>query len=131
AAAAAGSELARQYCKLCDRRDFDDPALIEAIRSLVPERDPLANIERKVWEYAMLALFLEDAGRLSEQTDALAVGAGTERVLFWLANRLGRVVATDIYGEGPFAGQEAPASMLADPSQHAPYPFREDRLEVR
>ena len=52
----------------------------------------------------MLALFLEETGRLDEDTRALAVGAGDERMLFWLANRVGRVVATDIYGEGDFAG---------------------------
>jgi SAM-dependent methyltransferase len=79
----------------------------------------------------MVALFLEDVGRLVEPTEALAVGAGDERILFWLANRVGRVVATDIYGEGTFAGQEAPGSMLTDPASHSPFPYREDRLDVR
>jgi SAM-dependent methyltransferase len=79
----------------------------------------------------MLALFLRNAGRLHEGTDALAVGAGDERIVFWLANRIGRVVATDIYGAGTFAGREALASMLTEPRAHAPYPYREDRLEVR
>jgi SAM-dependent methyltransferase len=79
----------------------------------------------------MLALFLEDAGRMSQSTEALAVGAGDERIVFWLANRLGRVVATDIYGAGGFAGREARPSMLDDPAAHAPFPYREDRLEVR
>jgi len=59
------------------------------------------------------------------------VGAGNERVLFWLANRLGRVVATDVYGEGGFAGGSADATMLSDPAAFAPYPYREDHLEVR
>jgi SAM-dependent methyltransferase len=52
-------------------------------------------------------------------------------VLFWLANRVGRVVATDIYGQGEFAAREASASMLEDPSAFAPFPYRQDRLEVR
>jgi SAM-dependent methyltransferase len=98
--------LARHYAKLCDLKDFEDPRLVDAVREILPERDPLAHIERKVWEMAMLALFLEETGRLGEQTEALAVGAGDERIVFWLANRLGRVVATDIYGEGGFAGRE-------------------------
>jgi ubiquinone/menaquinone biosynthesis C-methylase UbiE len=88
-------------------------------------------VERKVWEFAMLALFLEGTGLMNEQTEALAVGAGDERIVFWLANRLGRVVATDIYGEGEFAEREARSSMLDDPAAHAPFPYREDRLEVR
>jgi SAM-dependent methyltransferase len=121
----------RNLAKLCDVRDWDDAELLRAIAAILPERDPATHVERKVWEFGMLALFLERAGRLSEQTEALAVGAGDERILFWLANRLGRVVATDIYGEGDFAGREAAPSMLDDPAAHAPFPYREDRLEVR
>jgi SAM-dependent methyltransferase len=122
---------ARQFAKLCDVRDWDDPELLRVLREILPERDPAAHVERKVWEFAMLALFLEQTGRMGEQTEALAVGAGDERIVFWLANRLGRVVATDIYGEGDFAEREAGSSMLRDPASHAPFPYREDRLEVR
>jgi SAM-dependent methyltransferase len=123
--------LRRRYAKLCDVRDWDDPELLRVLGEILPERDPAAHVERKVWEFAMLALFLEETGRMNDSTDALAIGAGDERIVFWLANRLGRVVATDVYGEGDFAGREAQASMLDDPAAHAPFPYREDRLEVR
>ena len=123
--------LSRQYVKLCDVRDFEDPELLEAIRDVEPERELSKTVERKAWEIGMLALFLRDVGRLGEETEVLAVGAGTEPTLFWLSNRVKRVVATDIYGEGDFAGREAVASMLEDPGAYAPYPYREDRLEVR
>jgi ubiquinone/menaquinone biosynthesis C-methylase UbiE len=122
--------LARQYVKLCDRRDFDDPMLLATIGSILPERDAATHIERKVWEFAQLAMLMDEAGLLTEDTQALSVGAGDERILFWLANRVGRMVATDIYGEGEFAGNEAEASMLTDPAAHAPFPYREDHLEV-
>jgi SAM-dependent methyltransferase len=124
------SALSRQYAKLCDRRDFEDPALLAAIRELLPEREPLAHIERKVWEFGMAMLFLAEAELLHDGTRALSVGAGNERILFWLANRVGEIVATDTYGEGAFADIEAGASMLSDPSAHAPFPYREDRLTV-
>jgi SAM-dependent methyltransferase len=125
------SGLTRQYAKLCDLRDFDDPELIEAIRALVPERDPYEHIERKVWEYAMVMLFLADPGHLDGRSRVLSVGAGNERILFWLTNLVGRMVATDVYGEGPFAAREAQASMVTDPSAHAPaYEWREEALEV-
>ncbi len=127
----ASMTLSRQYAKLCDRRDFDDPIVRERIREIVPGLEPDAELHRKYWEFAMLTLFLEDVGRLDDNTHALAVGAGHETVLFWLANRIGRVVATDIYGEGSFAGREADATMLDDPRSFSPYPYREDRLEVR
>jgi SAM-dependent methyltransferase len=122
--------LSRQYVKLCDLADFGDKALLAVLREILPERDPATHAERKAWEFAMLALFLEDAGLLREGTRALAVGAGDERIVFWLANRVGRVVATDIYGEGRFADREAAGSMLDDPAAHAPFPYREDRLKV-
>jgi SAM-dependent methyltransferase len=117
--------------KLCDVADFEDPELLAMVGEILPERDARAHIERKAWELAMLALFLREAGRLHDGTEALAVGAGDERIVFWLANRMGRVVATDIYGAGSFAEREAEGSMLEDPRAHAPFPYREDRLEVR
>jgi SAM-dependent methyltransferase len=129
--ARSGSSLSRQYVKLCDVADFEDPELLAIVQEIIPERDARAHVERKVWEFAMLALFLREVGRLGDDTEALAVGAGDERIVFWLANRVGRVVATDIYGAGSFAEREAEASMLADPPAHAPFPYREERLEVR
>jgi SAM-dependent methyltransferase len=122
--------MRRQYVKLCDLEDFSDPELLATVSSILPERDARTHIERKVWEFAMLAMFLEETGRLTEDTHALSVGAGDERIAFWLANRIGRVVATDVYGVGAFSGNEADPSMLEDPRAHAPFPYREDHLEV-
>ena len=123
--------LSRQYAKLCDLRDFDDPELVARTREIQQEPDPAVAIERKLWEEGLLALFMEDVGALDDRGEILAVGAGREPVLYWLANRAKRVVATDIYGEGEFSGREAEVSMLDDPSAHAPFPYREDRLEAR
>jgi SAM-dependent methyltransferase len=124
--------LSRQYVKLCDLPDFEDPRLRARLREMVaPGYGPQEELRRKFWEYAMLGLYLEEVGALREDVEALAVGAGHEEPLFWLANRVGRVVATDIYGEGGFAEREADASMLTDPRAFAPYPYREDRLEVK
>jgi SAM-dependent methyltransferase len=128
---AGNGRLRRQYVKLCDLADFDDPELRARIHEVVPGLSPPADLHRKYWEYATLTLFLEDVGLLHDRAEVLSVGAGHEEVLYWLSNRVGRVVATDIYGEGDFAGREAEASMLTDPSAFAPYPYREDRLDVR
>ena len=104
------------------------------MRSLIPERDPAEHVERKVWEYAMVMRFLEDTGNFNDDSQVLSVGAGDERVVFWLTGHVGRMVATDIYGDGPFAGREAEHSMLDNPASHLPfpeYPWRPDRLDVR
>lgn len=123
--------LNRQYVKLCDFRDFDDPAFQERIDDIVPGLEPFQRVQRKTWEFALLALFLEDVGQLREETRILSVGAGNETVLFWLANRVAKVVATDLYGEGIFSETEADRRMLADPASFSPYPYRESHLEVR
>ena len=123
--------LRRQYVKLCDLRDFDEPAVQERIDDIVPGLEPSARIHRKYWEYAMLTLFLEDSGLLAEDARILSVGAGHETVLFWLANRVATIVATDIYGEGTFGELEADRTMVTDPASFSPYPYRESHLEVR
>jgi SAM-dependent methyltransferase len=123
-------ELQRQYVKLCDVRDFDDPIVRTRIDDIVPGLDPAARRHRKNWEYAMLTLFFEDSGLLRDDVQILSVGAGHETVLFWLANRVAKVVATDIYGEGAFGDQEADRTMLTDPASFSPYPYREQHLEV-
>jgi hypothetical protein len=128
---AGGTRLRRQYVKLCDLRDFADPAIGARIGEIVPGLQPPEQLRRKYWEYAMLTLFLEDLGLLHEDARILSVGAGNETVLFWLANRVAKVVATDIYGEGSFGEHEADRTMLSDPASLSPYPYRESHLDVR
>jgi SAM-dependent methyltransferase len=125
------TKTARQFVKLCDLADFGDLELRRTIDELVPGHPPDEQVHRKYWEWAMLALYLEHAGAVTEGAAALGVAAGSEPPLFWLANRVERVVATDIYGEGSFAGREAAATMLTDPAAFAPFPYRRDHLEVR
>jgi SAM-dependent methyltransferase len=134
AVSTATTRLSRQYAKLCDINDFRDPQLLAAMRSLIPERDIEQHVERKVWEYALVMLFLEELGYFNDTSDVLSVGAGDERVLFWLTNHVGRVIATDIYGEGPFSAREAESTMLTDPAAHLPYPeypWNPERMDVR
>ena len=126
-----GTPLRRQYVKLCDLRDFEEPAVRERIDDIVPGLEPHERRHRKNWEYAMLTLFLEDSGLLAEDSRILSVGAGHEQVLFWLANRVEQVVATDIYGEGGFSGGEADSTMITDPASFSSYPYRESHLDVR
>lgn len=126
--------LSRQFNKLCDVEDFDDPQLRAKLREIIaPGHEPETELRRKYWEYGMLGLYLEEAGVLNEDTEVLAVAAGHEEPLYWLANRVGKVVATDIYGDGGFAvdGREADATMLTDPDRWAPYEYRRDHLDVQ
>jgi SAM-dependent methyltransferase len=58
------------------------------------------------------------------------VGAGHEAPLYWLANRVGLVVATDTYDTGwklAWAA-EGDEHVLDRPQDYAPFAYREDRL---
>lgn len=66
-------------------------------------------------------------GVVHEDASLLAVGAGTESPLYYFANHVKRMVATDLY-DNP--DHEGTPSMLENPYQFAPFPYREDHLEV-
>jgi len=85
---------------------------------------------RKAWEWAHCAYGLERLGMLGPDRTALGVGAGHERVLYYLANRTRLTIATDLY-RGDFAGGpagEADESFLHDPERFAPFLYYRDRL---
>src|SRR4051812_46407977 len=85
-----GRADSRQYVKLCDVADFDDEAIAGRIEDLVPGA---SGFHRKHWELALTSLFLEEVGVVREDAEILDVGAGQDPLLYWLANRVGRVVA--------------------------------------
>jgi SAM-dependent methyltransferase len=122
--------LTRQFNKLCDISDFADPELRSAMREIVGYEDDVL-VNRKYWEYGMLGLYLRAQGLLRRDVDVLAVAAGSEPPLFWLTRHVGRVLATDIYGEGDWGEDVASAAMVSDPASFAPYEYERDRLEVR
>jgi ubiquinone/menaquinone biosynthesis C-methylase UbiE len=122
-------ELSRRYAKVCDIEDFDEPVFRARCRELRPDLDLDWQLDRKTWESAMATFLFEDAGVL-HGADVLSVGAGREAVLFWLAERARRLVAVDIYGQGEFAGSDAPAGMLEDPARFSPFGRPVPALEV-
>jgi SAM-dependent methyltransferase len=124
-----GHDFSRRFAKVCELEDFADPELAALIEEISPA-EHASRPHRKPWEFAMGALFLRDAGRLGGDAEILDVGAGSETILYWLANRARRIIAIDVYGRGGFGDREAAASMLADPASHAPYGYPVGRLEV-
>ena len=81
-------------------------------------------IHRKSWEYAWCVLGLEKLGGVVPSASAIAIGAGSERPLYYFANKIGRMLATDVYGKYP--GNEAPRDMLTSPEKYAPFRIRMD-----
>jgi len=87
-------------------------------------------MHRKTYEFTQLLFGLQRLAALTDEARVLSVGAGHECPLYWLANRTGRVYATDLYErqwQSAF-GMEGHADVLTDASAFAPFEYRRDRL---
>lgn len=113
----------RSLNRLCDISDWRTGEFLDVLVEL--REVPFVN--RKQWEYAICVWGLEKLGCIRADSAALAVGAGRERVLYYFANRIRRMVATDIY-EGMHG--EGNPEMLTHPEKFAPFEYRKDHLEV-
>lgn len=119
-----------QLCELANPAKWDNPewmALLESLEA-VPADKP--SMHRKAYEFTQLLFGLTRLGQLHGAAEILSVGAGHEPVLYWLANRVRRVVATDLYAgawqsEGAMEGD---AGVLADPAAFAPFDYPRERL---
>lgn len=84
-------------------------------------------IHRKSWEYALCIEGLIKLGVVKPESKAIAVGAGYETPLFYFANRIAKMVATDLYDNPEHEGRP---DMLTAPEKYAPFEYHRDRLEV-
>lgn len=89
----------------------------------------LDRFHRKVWEFNQVLYGLRTLRRLPPASLALGIGCGHEELMYFLANRVARVVATDLY-EGSYLGGESDADVLEHPEKYAPFNYRRDHLEV-
>ena len=88
---------------------------------------------RKGWEWTQCLYGLHRLGKITPNAAALGVGAGHEPVLFYLADRISRVVGTDIYGNdfwSALGGREADATILQDARRFCPRSFDYERLTL-
>ena len=119
-----------QLCELSNPAKWDNPDWMALLHDQKVLADHKLAMHRKTYEFTQLLYGLERLGHLTETTSVLSVGAGHEAVLYWLANHVGKVVATDLY-EGVWqsvGAQEGDARVVESPEQYAPYPYRTDRL---
>jgi SAM-dependent methyltransferase len=119
-----------QLCELSNPAKWDNPEWMALLGSLKCVPLDKESMHRKGYEYAQTLFGLRRLGRLTPEASVLSVGAGHEPVLYWLANEVGRVVATDMYDMswgGAWAG-EGDAAVLNRPEDYAPFPYRRDRL---
>jgi SAM-dependent methyltransferase len=119
-----------QLCELANPAKWDNEEWLDLLRSLGLSDDRLV-MHRKPYEFAQLLYGCRRLGVLREDASFLSVGAGHEHVLYWLANHVRRVVATDMY-EGVWQDErarEGDPAVLDNPNQYAPFPYRRRHLE--
>jgi SAM-dependent methyltransferase len=119
-----------QLCELANPAKWDNPDWIAILKSLASAPIEKAQMHRKAYELTQTIFGLQRLGALGEHASVLSVGAGHEPILYWLANRAGKVVATDLY-EGEWQSKfsrEGDPGVLDDPSQFAPFAYRRERL---
>ena len=89
------------------------------------------EIYRKGWEWTNCAYGLSHLGAIKKDARALGVGAGREPIIFWLAENIKEVIATDLYGNDKWTlndGAEAPGDIIQDADKYCPRPFQKDRV---
>jgi SAM-dependent methyltransferase len=119
-----------QLCELANPAKWDNPEWLAILKSLASAPIEKAQMHRKAYELTQTIFGLQRLGKLTEAARILSVGAGHEPILYWLANRAGRVVATDLY-EGEWQqkfSREGDPGVLEDPDTFAPFPYRRERL---
>ncbi len=82
-------------------------------------------IHKKDWEWALGIIAMKRIGKLNKNSKALGVASAHEKILFYLANKLNHVYATDLY-DPKFT--YIPSDFPENPRKYAPFPYKEDAL---
>lgn len=135
--------------KLCNLEDWDNAEIKELISDLqnvylesythrkdwsiikgnILQPRKQGYIHRKDWEWSMGILAMQRLGKLNKDSTALGIGVGREEILFYLANKLKHVYATDIY-DGKQWETFAPSDFPENPKKYSPIPYKEEALTV-
>ena len=118
-----------QLCELANPAKWENPEWVDLLRSIGLNGDK-QSMHRKAYEFTQLAYGMKRLGFLDDTTRVVSIGAGHEAILYWLANHVRRVIATDMY-EGVWQNaqsREGDAGVIKAPRDYAPFPYREDRL---
>ena len=124
--------------ELINPERYDDPLWVEFHRDLESyATDKLGfrhiggEVVRKSYEWTQCIYGLALLDALKPDARALGVGAGHEPVIFWLAEQIGQVTATDLYGNETWEnspGAEGSAKVLDAPEQYCARPFAREKV---
>lgn len=118
-----------KLCKVYSLEDSreTDPLWQELLAAMCPEWKSLGPIHRKYWEWGLGLYGLHKLGLIRPDAECLGIGAGVEWPLFYLANRVKRVVATDMYSRDAGFDKLDP-TVPENAARLAPFPYRQESL---
>lgn len=128
----AGGDLPRdvQLCELANPAKWENPDWMRVLRALQLPAEHRLAMHRKAYEFTQAVWGLQRLGALAEDARILSVGAGHEELLYWLANQVRFVMATDLY-QGAWQSEgalEGDIRVLTHPEAFAPFPYRREHL---
>jgi len=80
--------------KVCDIYDLFDPEVDTILRDNLRAM-PFGS--RRAWEFAMIFRALSRKGKLHPAAQGLAMGAGTEKLIYAIVPRVAKTIVTDLY----------------------------------
>jgi SAM-dependent methyltransferase len=113
--------------KICCIEDWKNEELSAAFSQL-NRISWSGGIHRKDWEWALGIVAMNRFQKINKNSVALGVGCGKEAVIYYLANHLKHVFATDLYQGNSW--DEAPSDFPDNPHKYCRVPYNEESLTV-
>ena len=108
--------------RLCYVEDLENAEIMEVLSSL------REGFSKRSWEWALAIVALRRLNKLNNTSKAIGIAASKEPLLFYLANNLNHVYATDLYDSTK--DRHTPSDFPENPQKYAPFPYKEDTLTV-
>jgi len=100
--------------------DSENNEVREALSSL---QQPFS---RRSWEWALAVIAMRRFGKLNNNSKAIGIASATEPLLFYFANHVNHVYATDLYDSNK--DRNVPSDFPENPKKYALFPYKEDAL---
>lgn len=115
--------------KVCRFSDTKNEFWSKGYEDLLFPKDP-SLFHRKIWEFCQIIYGLRKLKRLHPEAIALGIGCGHEELMYFLANRIQKVYATDLYKD-EYLGGEADEDVMVKTEKYAPFKFRKECLIIQ
>jgi SAM-dependent methyltransferase len=101
--------------------------------AILQDMSPIFSVDsgsfhRKIWEFVHIVYVLKESGYLFPASQGLAIGAGREQILYYLAYKVKKITGIDLY-EGHYHGYEDAPDIPEQPAKYAPFLYPRENLQ--